>query len=98
LEVDALRLRRADDRPVRRQQRARRLEKNDRLRRRLVAELPGVLRVVAPDADDLARGNGWEERGRGDEERRVVGAVAEVEGIVAGVADEMLPLGHADGG
>ena len=54
-EVDALRLRRPDDRPVRWQNSARRFQKNDRLGRRLVAELLRVLRVVAADGDDLRR-------------------------------------------
>src|ERR1043165_2079599 len=95
LVVDALRLRRPDDGSGRRQQRARRLEKDDRLRRRLVAELFGVLRIVAPDADDLARQHRWQQRGGGDEDA-IVRRVAEVERIVAGVADEVLVVGDAD--
>ena len=53
--VDALRLLRTDDRPFVRQQRRRRLEKDDRVGRELVAQLLGVIGVVASDGDDLRR-------------------------------------------
>src|SRR5438132_766431 len=55
--IDTLRLRRPDDRSLVRQQRGGRFQKDDRLGRRFVAELLGVLGVISADGDDL-RGAG----------------------------------------
>src|SRR5204862_6940846 len=75
--IDALRLRRADDRAVWRQDRAGRLQEDDRLGRRVVAQLLRMIRVVAPDRDDLRRRDGREELERRDQMRRLVDARAE---------------------
>src|SRR5579872_2951211 len=53
--IDALRLLRTEDRPFMRQQRGRRLQKNDRVGRNVVAELFRMVGVVPSDADDLRR-------------------------------------------
>src|SRR5207237_1248385 len=52
-EVDALRLRRAKDRPARRQKRAGWFEEDDGLGRRVIAQLFGMVRVVAAHGHDL---------------------------------------------
>ena len=70
-EIDALRLRRADDRAVRSEHGGRRFQKNDRLGRRFVAELLRVLGVVAADGDDLRRRHRREKLGIGERDRVV---------------------------
>jgi len=53
LRIDVSRLRRQDDRVPRPDQRVLELAEDERLGRRLVAELGCVLRIVPADADDL---------------------------------------------
>ena len=71
-EIHALRLRRNADRLARRDHRRRRLEKNQRLLRDLVAQLRCMFAIIAADADDLARYDGREELG-GEKRHRLEG-------------------------
>ena len=61
LVLDLRALGRAEDRAARFEQRRRRLEEQHGLGRRLGPHLPGVRRVVAPDAHDLRRRDGAEQ-------------------------------------
>ena len=72
-------------------------EEERRLLRRVATHFLRVLRIVAPDADDLARKDGREEVG-GREQDFVSGGRARMESARAVVTDEVLVFGDADRG